>query len=287
MSTSAPPADQRLRYNNGTPASVTAIYVDETDSHGVDMGAFLGATTTGDVIHVTSETDHGLFHIFTVSGAVTDSGDYRTIPVTWLSGNPSNFSASTPLLLDRDNRGPTGPTGPTGAASTVTGPTGWTGPTGPASTVTGPTGWTGPTGAASIVTGPTGPTGWTGAASTVTGPTGPTGAQGSTGPTGYTGASGSQGPTGPTGAASTVTGPTGWTGPTGAGSDGATGPTGPAGATGPTGPTGATGPEFYTYGATAPAAPDEGQVWIDSADVTSGGGTGGASIASIFLLMGA
>jgi hypothetical protein len=100
---------------------------------------------------------------------------------------------------------------------------------------------------------------------------GPTGATGPTGPTGTNGTIGVDGATGPTGPTG-PTGATGATGPSGAdgfvGSNGATGPTGPTGATGPTGPTGATGNQII-YQPTAPTAPANGDIWVDSDAVAS------------------
>lgn len=61
------------------------------------------------------------------------------------------------------------------------------------------------------------------------------------------GLAGPTGPQGPRGAASTVPGPTG--------------PTGPTGPQGPQGPTGAVP---FTVGATPPASPSIGDVWIDT-----------------------
>ena len=200
-----------------------------------------------------------------------------TSPPTGGVGNPGDLFIDTANKLLYGPKGiggwPTGidlSQGPTGPASTVTGPTGLAGPTG----VAGPTGATGSTGAASTVTGPTGPTGVgstgptgsIGPASTVTGPTGPL----STGPTGPSGPAGAAstvtGPTGPAG----VAGPTGATGATGAASTaaGPTGPTGVAGAAGVSGSSGPTGPTgvfpFSATGATAPAAPVQGAVWLDT-----------------------
>lgn len=135
-----------------------------------------------------------------------------------------------------------------------------------------------------------GDTGPTGADSVVPGPTGPQGPQGI------------QGETGPPGADSTVPGPQGPIGLTGpAGPTGATGPTGPTGATGPAGADGAdgigipaggtadqvlskvdgtdyntqwadVGSTSVTISATAPVAPEDGDLWGDT------NGVGGDSL---------
>ena len=226
--TAAPPADQTLRYNSGTPDAVTSIWIDETDSHGIDQDGLLDSLLPGDLIRLTAETNHSIYHIYKIT-TNTDNGDYHTFVVTWVGGNSSLFSNSTPLSIDFSIKGSTGPTGLTG--------TGQTGPTG----LTGSAGLTGPTGSA----GADGPQGTAGVTGTI-GLTGPTGSAGLTGPTGSAGATGTIGLTGPTG-----TGPTGSAGATGtAGVTGTIGLTGPTG----TGPTGATG----SAGVTGPAAAPSG-----------------------------
>jgi len=111
------------------------------------------------------------YQVNTVVISPLDGNTYVCILDTVDQTDPSLFSTSWTLLIERGISGPTGSTGETGYTG-PTGETGYTGPTGANSTVTGytgPTGETGPTGADSTVTGYTGPTG---ADSTVTGPTG-------------------------------------------------------------------------------------------------------------------
>jgi hypothetical protein len=216
------PGSGLYKYNNTSAASVTEIYISETDGDGTNRAAAMGAwddsTTSADrgTLWLVSDVSGGQA-AFTITGTIVDNGAYRTIPVAFTTGGiPASGAVRYISFVRTGNIGGTGPTGPTGLKGD-TGDIGATGPTGPQ----GDAGPTGPTGS----TGPTGPIG-------LTGPTGPQGDVGATGPTGPTGLVGETGPAGPTG----PTGPTGLTGPTGA-----QGPTGPTGLTGPTGPTGPTG----------------------------------------------
>jgi collagen type VII alpha len=158
--TAADPGAGTFRLNNATPASATALYIDNTDA-----GA---ATVTGiiDTWDDSTSTINGRLRIKNLAGTewvefdvgtVTDSTGYRTVVLSAGVGSGAFTNGGTFFITfsrtgDLGTTGATGPTGVTGA----TGPTGVTGATGP----TGVTGATGPTG----VTGATGP----GALNTVT-----------------------------------------------------------------------------------------------------------------------
>lgn len=183
--TDSDPGQGVFRYNNGTIASVTQIFIDNLDVGGVDVSAFLDAwddstqlTARGYLVIKSNDNADATVNIWRISGAVTDGTGYRKVAVTYVSGAlPGNGEACT-IEFSRSGDLATGPTGSTGL-------TGSAGPTGP----------TGVTGAA----GATGPTGVTGAG----------GAAGATGPTGLTGLTGSAGPTGPTGVTGSAAAPSG------------------------------------------------------------------------------
>jgi hypothetical protein len=208
--TNSDPGSGKLRLNNATQSTATAIYLSNLDSGATDWSSVIAtlADSTNAVkghIRLADRTDSTKWIILTVS-AYTTHTNYKELTVAVVGSSSSNpFSNTETIVLEFTRAGDVGVTGPSG------GPTGATGPTGP----TGPTGVTGPTGHTGIpgVTGPTGVTGSTGVGATgVTGATGPTGVTGVTGPTGagVTGVTGATGPTGPTG-------PTGATGPTNSG----------------------------------------------------------------------
>jgi hypothetical protein len=112
-STSAPPADKTVRYNSGTPASVSSIYVEETERGGSDVAAFLASLTIGTKIRLFKESDVVLFHLYNIT-SITDSGDYYTLGVDTFSGNPSNFANTDGIGLGFAPRGAVGATGAPG-----------------------------------------------------------------------------------------------------------------------------------------------------------------------------
>ena len=228
------PTTGRFKFNNLSLAFSTELYIHNTDYNSVVATSFLNTiddSTSGIKGHfsVKDKVNEEIYAIFAIVGSHSLSGNYYTVPISYLSGvnlldNNSDIVITFARTGDKGDTGEIGSTGATGATG-ATGPIGATGSTG----ATGNIGATGATGA----TGNIGATGSTGA-------TGATGPQGSTGITGYTGATGATGATGFIGS----TGSTGATGGIGAtGSTGATGATGPAGATGAgaTGAQGATG----------------------------------------------
>lgn len=156
--TTAPPATGYLELNNAAPASVTEIYVNDTDRHAGDVGLTLSEINAGDYIRVFRTDGTHAAATYEVTAA-TDDGAYHTYDVTYLShdgsfvndGNIGFSFAPQGTKGDTGPTGPEGPTGPTGADSTVAGPTGPTGADG----ATGVQGTAGDNGA----TGPTGPTG--------------------------------------------------------------------------------------------------------------------------------
>lgn len=71
-----------LRYNNATPASVTAIYINETSNNNSDLMAILALISTSTKIYIQQADDSTKFLVLSVSSATTDNGTDWTIPVT-------------------------------------------------------------------------------------------------------------------------------------------------------------------------------------------------------------
>lgn len=122
--TTTPPADKTLRYNNATPASVTEIYIDETDSAAADASARIAQYAAGDIIRVSSDTNAALYHLFTITSN-TDNGTYRTLVVTYLGGATGNFTNADAIGIRNSDGGIAGAdnavdwTGPVIALSTA------------------------------------------------------------------------------------------------------------------------------------------------------------------------
>lgn len=120
--TAADPGTARVRGNNATLASITALYINETDAWNVDIGNVLGAITNGSVIRLSKVGAQANTLVMTVSGSITDSGAYRSIPVTVTAVNGS-FAENDSLAFElaggagaTGDTGPQGPQGDTGAA---------------------------------------------------------------------------------------------------------------------------------------------------------------------------
>lgn len=103
--TDADPGAGTFRFNNATFASITQIFVDNTDAGGSTITALLDlvddSTTTAarGIIRLQKTGDPTVYRDFTVNGAVVDGTGYRKIPVTpiqssgtWTNGNSFSFT---------------------------------------------------------------------------------------------------------------------------------------------------------------------------------------------------
>ncbi len=117
----ADPGTARVRGNNATLASITALYINETDAWGVNIGGVLGNIDAGSVLRVSKIGAQANTIVFNVSGAVTDNGSYRTIPVTVLASNGSLSNSDTIAFELAGGVGATGDAGATGPTGPNTG----------------------------------------------------------------------------------------------------------------------------------------------------------------------
>lgn len=109
-STAVSPAATFLRLNNASPASVTAIYVSDTNADSIDYDAFLDSFSNDSkfgYIRIFKETDNTKYCTYKVT-AVTDNGTDHTLAVTYISSN-STFAANDPLVLTFSPSGGTNP----------------------------------------------------------------------------------------------------------------------------------------------------------------------------------
>lgn len=145
----APPTTGEIRFNNATIASVTTIWVHDTDRNSNDLDANLDQLVNGDAILISSEVDND-FASFDVTGN-TDSGTYHTLTVTYVNASGGFANGEDISLAPAFQTGAQGDTGATGAKGDTgdqgdTGVTGAKGDTGADSTVQGDTGIQGDTG---------------------------------------------------------------------------------------------------------------------------------------------
>jgi len=94
--TSAPPGSGEIRFNNAAVASVTTIWIHDTDGNGNALDLVLDEIGIGSIMGIMSGEDAD-FAVFSVDSN-TDSGAYHTFGVTYLASNNS-FSDGEDLLL--------------------------------------------------------------------------------------------------------------------------------------------------------------------------------------------
>ena len=115
----ANPGSGDVRYNDATPASVTAIAISNTPSGGADISAEIvtwdDSTNTAlrGTLTIKDSATATTFQTFSITGAITDNGAWLQIPVTHVAG--TTLPGSTDALFIAFTR--TGDTGPAGAGS--------------------------------------------------------------------------------------------------------------------------------------------------------------------------
>ena len=97
------PGAGELKFNNGTYASATAIYIDDDDANGVTTQADTATWGASDsvikgYIHIVDINDSSTYARFKVGAAVTDASGYNKITVAHLASN-NTFSAADELSV--------------------------------------------------------------------------------------------------------------------------------------------------------------------------------------------
>jgi hypothetical protein len=90
--TNADPGSGLLRLNNATPASATAMYIDNNDSNAIDVTGLLDAVddstnTIRAVMTIRAQADPTIRRVYNVTGSVVDSTGYRTLTIAHVSGS--------------------------------------------------------------------------------------------------------------------------------------------------------------------------------------------------------
>lgn len=119
----ANPGAGKLRGNNVTLASVTALYVSTTDGDGADIAAILATWGTGTssvrgALRLAVVGDRSQRADFQISGAVVAHTGYSTIPVTFTSSS-ATLTAGTGVVLGFVARGDKGDVGPSAGMSPI------------------------------------------------------------------------------------------------------------------------------------------------------------------------
>ncbi len=86
--TDSDPGAGVVRFNNATFASITNLFIDNTDANAADVTTWLDSmddsTTTGNkgTLRIIKSSDPAVYREFRVTGAVVDGTGYRKVPVT-------------------------------------------------------------------------------------------------------------------------------------------------------------------------------------------------------------
>lgn len=96
-STATGPSSGRIRLNNATPASATAIYIHETNADTIATSSFLASFGTSGIVKLFKETDSTIFWMGELT-AQTDNGSDRTLTVTYILHN-GTFAANDSIVV--------------------------------------------------------------------------------------------------------------------------------------------------------------------------------------------
>jgi hypothetical protein len=111
--TAADPGSGKVRANNATLSSATAIYISETDRLGNNIATYLqtwddSTSSTRGVLEIVDTATPANRAYFGVTGTITDNGTYDTITVSYLSGATSFSAGNVALLFYRTGDAGTG-----------------------------------------------------------------------------------------------------------------------------------------------------------------------------------
>jgi len=117
--TDADPGAGEIRFNNGTYASATAIYIDDADANGATTSADVltwddSTSTIKGYLHIVDINDSSTYARFSITGSSTDASGYNKLAVTHLVSN-NTFSAADELSVHFTRQGDKGDTGSTGS----------------------------------------------------------------------------------------------------------------------------------------------------------------------------
>ena len=85
----APPSLGSIRLNNASQPSATTMWLSYTTNDAVAVNLktyFLDRVKLNDRFYLQDADDHTKWQLYKLTGALTDSGTYATLPVTWVAG---------------------------------------------------------------------------------------------------------------------------------------------------------------------------------------------------------
>jgi hypothetical protein len=115
-STVESPTSGQVRFNFTTYASVTQIWIYDTDRFGASTDSFLDKIASGDEIKIFSEASQNKYCLYSIN-SIFDRGSYHELYVSYVSAN-STFTNGEDVgisFLMKGDSGSVGATGPSGA----------------------------------------------------------------------------------------------------------------------------------------------------------------------------
>ena len=114
------PGTGKLRLNNSTVSSATALYIDVEDDNGTDISSFLttiddSTSTIKGHFRISNRLNADDFALFTISSASSEQGAYYSVSCGYVSGSASSFSNSEDVIITFARTGDKGDTGATGS----------------------------------------------------------------------------------------------------------------------------------------------------------------------------
>lgn len=113
MATTPTPASGELRFNNASYASVTQVFVSETDRLSNNLGALLDSISNGSPLLVLDDTDPTAYAYFTLNSQ-TDNGADRTFSVTHIASGGTISGSVSLTFAARGEEGLSGTNGTDG-----------------------------------------------------------------------------------------------------------------------------------------------------------------------------
>lgn len=113
--TDADPGTGKLRWNNASASSATAIYVSETDGYSADLGAVLQSLPINTRLHIFKVGSPGTYAQWSMGATATDAGDYdKLLSLTYIGGD-GTFANGDSIAVVPFFAGATGSTGAAGS----------------------------------------------------------------------------------------------------------------------------------------------------------------------------
>ena len=92
--TDSDPGSGYIRFNNATLSSATIAYVDDNEANGTDVSSWVqsfddvtGNATNRGRIRLTKSNTLDVWHVWNISGAVTDASGYTKLALTYIDGS--------------------------------------------------------------------------------------------------------------------------------------------------------------------------------------------------------